>query len=115
MHLQFCLIRTRMTLIIRIFTDIFCIRANQCHPFNPCSISFFLLTDDVWIMKGIGHMAQFQSQMISTAIYLMAVNAYKRWFVYLLFRKYFMILRASTRYVIRKINVQRRYNFRQLG
>ncbi len=47
MHLQFCLVRTRMTLIIRIFTDIFCICANQCHPFDPCSIPFFFLTDDV--------------------------------------------------------------------
>ncbi|TFG42997.1 MAG: phosphoglycerate kinase [Bacteroidia bacterium] len=28
------------------FTDLFIIRAYPCHPYNPCSITIILLTDD---------------------------------------------------------------------
>jgi len=49
------------------------------------------------------------------AIPVMVVNACKRRFVYLPFRKHFMVLHASTRYITRKIKDERRYNFRQLG
>jgi len=35
-----------MTLIRRIFTDFFFIRAHPRHPFNPCSITILLLTDE---------------------------------------------------------------------
>jgi len=50
-----------------------------------------------------------------SAIPVMVVNACKRRFVYLPFRKHFMVLHASTRYITRKIKDERRYNFRQLG
>jgi len=49
------------------------------------------------------------------AIPVMVVNACKRRFVYLPFRKHFMVLHASTRYITKKIKDERRYNFRQLG
>jgi len=52
---------------------------------------------------------------VRPAIPVMVVNACKRRFVYLPFRKHFMVLHASTRYITRKIKDERRYNFRQLG
>ena len=51
----------------------------------------------------------------AAAISVMIVNAYKRWLVYMSFRKHFMILHASTRHVTRQINDEGWYNFRPLG
>ena len=45
----------------------------------------------------------------------MAVNAYKRRFDISFLRKHFIILRASTRHIIRKINYERQYYSRGLG
>ena len=55
------------------------------------------------------------NDVVTSAIPVMVVNACKRRFVYLPFRKHFMVLHASTRYITRKIKDERRYNFRQLG
>ncbi len=49
------------------------------------------------------------------AIPVMAVNAYKRRFDISFLRKHFIILRASIRHIIRKINYKRRYYSRVLG
>ena len=48
---NFYQIRIRMARIRRIFTDLFFIRAHPRHPWNPCSITILLLTDDKWIGK----------------------------------------------------------------
>ena len=50
-----------------------------------------------------------------TAIPVMALNAYKRKFDISFLRKHFIILRASIRHIIRKINYKRRYYSRVLG
>jgi len=45
----------------------------------------------------------------------MTVNAYKQRFDISFLRKYFLILRASTRHIIRKINYERQHYSRGLG
>jgi len=50
-----------------------------------------------------------------TAIPVMAVNAYKRRFGISFLRKYYLILRTSTRHITRKINYVRLHYSRGLG
>ena len=57
----------------------------------------------------------FFNSVIVSAIHVMAVNAYKRMFYFSFLRKHFIILRASIRYIIRKINYKQRYYSRMLG
>ena len=53
--------------------------------------------------------------MNASAIPVMAVNAYKRRFDISFLRKHFIILRASIRHIIRKINYKRMYYSRVPG
>jgi len=53
--------------------------------------------------------------LVRSAIPVMAVNAYKRRFDISFLRKHFIILRASIRHIIMKINYKWRYYSRVLG